>query len=183
MGAALLVAAGVAHAAEDVSVEAVRRGDSIDVEARATIAAPLELIWRTLSDYEGLPAFIPGMARSVVRQRAGARVVVEQSGEARFLFFSFPIEVQLEVFETPPQRITSRAIAGNLKRMTGRYDIVAVAQGAGVPAPRFQLRYAGSIEPQFELPPLIGVAAMRGMVDDQFVAMVAEIERRAAAGR
>ena len=42
------------------------------------------------------------------------------------------------------------------------------------------LRYFGEIEPDFKLPPLIGVAALRSTVTEQFTAMVAEIERRAA---
>jgi hypothetical protein len=43
------------------------------------------------------------------------------------------------------------------------------------------LRYTGEIEPEFTLPPLIGLAAMRHMAEEQFAAMIAEIERRAAA--
>jgi hypothetical protein len=62
--------------------------------------------------------------------------------------------------------------------MTGRYELhpAASAQRNGI-----LLRYEGEIEPDFYLPPIIGVAALRGMVEEQFAAMVAEIERRAAA--
>jgi ribosome-associated toxin RatA of RatAB toxin-antitoxin module len=134
-------------------------------------------VWEVLTDYAGLPRFIPGIATSVVRLRRGNRVHVDQAGEARFLIFTFPIEIQLEVIETPPQSIASRAIGGNLRRMTGRYDIQPdAAQKTST------LRYQGAIEPNFDLPPLVGVAAMRSMVKEQFTAMVLEIERRAAAG-
>jgi carbon monoxide dehydrogenase subunit G len=185
---ALLVAAHAprAAAAEDLAVEAERKGDSIEIRAHATVAATPALIWEVLTDYEHLPRFIPGIAKSVVRQRQGNRVIVEQSGEARFLFFSFPIDIRLEVTEGPPQWIVSRAVGGNLRRMSGRYDIRQETAPAGASAaegaPRSSsLRYQGAIEPDFGLPPLVGVAAMRGMVQEQFTAMVAEIERRAAA--
>jgi hypothetical protein len=61
-----------------------------------------------------------------------------------------------------------------VRRMTGRYEIQPDAEHGAV-----LLRYAGQIEPDFALPPLIGVAALRSTVTEQFTAMVAEIERRA----
>lgn len=173
---ALLLAAGGALAAEDLRVEAERRSDGVEVRARAFIAAPPALVWRVLTDYERLPQFVPGMAKSLVRERHGNHLRLEQSGEARFLLFSFPIEVDLQVTESPPDTVVSRAIGGNLRRMHGRYDLRADAARGGV-----VLLYAGVIEPDFHLLPLIGVAAMRSMAEDQFRAMVSEIERLAAA--
>jgi ribosome-associated toxin RatA of RatAB toxin-antitoxin module len=161
--------------AEDLSVQVERRGERVEVRARALLAAPAALVWEVLTDYEHLPRFIPGLAKSAVRSRDGGRLLVEQSGEARFLIFSFPIEVRLEVTERPPQWISSRAVAGNVRRMTGRYEIEPDAERGTV-----LLRYSGEIEPDFELPPLLGVAALRSTVIEQFTAMVAEIERRAA---
>lgn len=175
-GAALGVA-GAAAAVEDLKVEAERRGDGVEVRARAFIAAPPALVWRVLTDYERLPAFVPGIAKSRVRERQGNHLRLEQSGEARFLVFSFPIEVHLAVTESPPDAVVSRAVGGNLKRMHGRYDLLADAARGGV-----TLLYGGLIEPDFELVPVVGVAALRSMAEDQFRAMVAEIERLAAAG-
>jgi ribosome-associated toxin RatA of RatAB toxin-antitoxin module len=176
---ALIAATGATpgSAAEELLVEAQRRGDRIEVRASALVAAPPAVVWAVLTDYERLPRFIPGIAKSAVRQRNGNRVLVEQSGEARFLLFSFPIEVTLEVTESHANWISSRAVAGNLRMMIGRYDLQTEAARGGV-----LLRYYGLIEPDFDLPPLVGTAALRGTVEEQFTAMVAEIERRAGAG-
>jgi ribosome-associated toxin RatA of RatAB toxin-antitoxin module len=171
------VAAVPAHGAEDVAVEALRQGEAVQVQARAIIAAPIGLVWQVLTDYERLPGFIPGISKSVIRDRRGNRLLLEQSGEARFFFFSFPIEVTLEVTESPPQSVASRAVGGNVRRMTGRYQLSDEAQQ------RVLLRYTGLIEPDFALPPFVGVAALRSTVEEQFTAMVAEIERRAASAR
>jgi hypothetical protein len=57
--------------------------------------------------------------------------------------------------------------------MTGRYELIDES------ARRVLLRYTGLIEPDFPLPPLLGVVALRSTVEEQFTAMVAEIERRA----
>jgi ribosome-associated toxin RatA of RatAB toxin-antitoxin module len=170
---ALPAAAG---AAEDVVVEAERRGRSVSVRANAVLFAPVTVAWQVLTDYERLPAFIPGIAKSSVRAREGNRLLVEQAGAARFLIFSFPIEVRLEVVESPPHAVSSRALGGNLRRMDGRYELAPDAVRGAV-----TLRYNGEIEPEFTLPPVIGLAALRHMVEEQFTALVAEIERRAAA--
>ena len=183
MAVALLAAAYAApgSAADDVSIEAERRGDSIEIRARALIAAPVALVWQVLTDYERLPGFIPGLAKSVIRERQGNRLVVEQTGEARFLMFSFPIEVRYEVVESPPSAISSRAIGGNLRRMNGRYALQPAPAGEGRQG-AVLLRYDGEMEPSFDVPPFIGLVAVRSMVEQQFTAMVAEIERRAAPG-
>jgi ribosome-associated toxin RatA of RatAB toxin-antitoxin module len=166
--------AGPASAAHDVQIEAHRQGESVEINAHAELAAPAALVWQVLTDYERLPSFIPGLAKSVVRERQGNLLVVEQAGEARFLLFSFPIEVRYEVMEAPQQSVESHAVAGNLKRMNGRYDLEPGSEPQTV-----RLRYQGLIEPAFALPPFIGVAALRSMAEEQFTAMVAEIERRA----
>src|SRR4029078_10880471 len=76
-----------------------------------------------LTDYDRLAEFIPGMRRSRVLERRGASVIVEQSGEARFLFFAIPIEVTLATLEQPPRSIEASMLKGNLKRLHGTYRI------------------------------------------------------------
>ena len=120
---ALLAAAGAAWSAEDLVVEADRHGERFEVRASAFVAAPIIVVWAVLTDYERLPAFVPGITKSVVRERRGLRLRLEQTGEARFLLFSFPIEVKLEVTESPPYFVTSRAVGGNVRRMQGRYEL------------------------------------------------------------
>lgn len=166
----------MAGAAEDLSVDVERSQASFRVSATATLAAPAPVAWEVLTDYAGLPRFIPGLASSTVHLRAGSRVLVEQRGEARFFIFSYPIDVRLEIMESPYDWITSRGVGGTLRRMNGRYDL----QASGG---RTVLRYSGELEPDFSLPPLIGTLAVRTMVEEQFAAMVAEIERRAAAAK
>jgi ribosome-associated toxin RatA of RatAB toxin-antitoxin module len=177
LAAAALILAGApaARAQSGISVQAQRSGGAIELKAEATIEAGAALVWRVISDYENLPQFVPGLTRSVIVSRKGNRLVVEQSGEAGFLFFRVPIEVRLEVDESPPDRISSRAVGGNLRRMTGLYEIRAGAAPGEV-----ILRYAGMIEPGFNLPPIFGMAALQSNVEEQFEAMVREIRRRAA---
>ena len=172
-GALLALQIAVAAAADDLYVDVDRNGRTFAVRAEATVAAPVSMVWEVLTDYDNLARFIPGLSVSSVNRRSGNRVQVEQKGEARFLFFSYPIEVVLEVLESPSSSISSRAVGGNLRRMSGRYDLKSTGGGS-------LLRYSGELEPDFGLPPVVGTLAVRAMVEAQFGAMVAEIERRAS---
>ncbi len=168
---------GTLQAAEDFSVEAQRNADLIEVRARATIEAPLAVVWGTLTDYEKLPEFVPGMKRSRIIARRGATSTVEQSGEARFLFFTHPIEITVESTERPPY-IEVRRVSGNVRHLEGRYETEVLDGGR-----RVLLRWNGAIAPDISLPPLIGEVLMRMSIEDQFGGMVREIERREALRR
>ena len=167
-----LFAASSAPAAEDVSVETQRRGEAVEITCRATVRAPRDLIWRTLTDYRRLAEFVPGMLKSRVLEVQGPVSVVEQQGEARFLFFSSPINVTVMTTDRPPDLIEVRLLRGNLKRLEGAYRIEDLGDG------RFRLHWRGLIEPGEPMPPLIGELLMRANIADQFEGMVQEIERR-----
>ncbi len=174
----LLLGAASVHAAEDLTVEATRKGPYVEVRARATIDAPLSVIWTTLTDYERLPEFVSSMKRSRVTSRNGSTAIIEQAGEARFLMFTFPIDVTLEAIEYPPSSIRVRALSGTLRHLEGGYDVEPHPESA-----KFILRWTGTIAPDFSLPPLFGEVVMRMSVEEQFTAMVGEIERREAMRR
>ena len=129
-------------------------------------------MWTTLTDYDRLPEFIPGLRKSKVVSRRGATVIIEQSGEARFLMFTFPIDVTLEAVERPPSSIQVRAVAGTLRHFEGGYKVEPQPNG------KIVLRWVGTIIPDVSLPPLIGEVVMRMRIEDQFIGMVREIERR-----
>jgi carbon monoxide dehydrogenase subunit G len=172
----MLPTAWGARAAEDVSVEAIRRDDALEVACRATIDAPLDLVWQALTDYDHMAEFIPGMRKSQVVERRGSVVVVEQVGEARFLFITYPIEVTLASTERPPYTLEISVLKGNLKRLDGGYRIEPLGSG------RILLTWNGTIEALL-MPPLIGEMLMRANIEDQFRGMVSEIERREALRR
>jgi len=172
----LLSSTGAARAADDVSVEAARRGEALELVCRAMLEAPLDLVWQTLTDYDRLADFIPGMRRSRLVERRGAVAVVEQLGEAGFLFFTFPIEVTLASTERPPYALEVSMLKGNLKRLDGAYRIEP--QGGG----RILLTWNGIVE-ALSMPPLLGELVMRLNIEDQFRGMVREIERREALRR
>ena len=174
--ALLFSCANAARAADDVSVEATRRDGALEVACRAILDAPYDLVWETLTDYDRLAEFIPGMRRSRVVERRGPLVIVEQSGEAGFLFLSFPIDATLASTERPPHALEVRLLKGTLKRLEGAYRIEPQIGG------RLLLTWSGTVE-ALSMPPLLGELVMRSVIEDQFRGMVREIERRDALRR
>jgi len=172
--ALLIGCAGAARAAGEVEVESTRRGEALEVACRALVDAPLDLVWQTLTEYGRLTEFIPGMRSSRVLERRGPAVTVEQSGEAGFLFLSFPIDVTLLSTERPPYDLEVHMLKGNLRRLDGAYRIEPRAGG------RILLRWNGVVE-ALSMPPLLGEIVMRANIEAQFRGMVREIERRAGA--
>ena len=159
-----------AHAA-DVSVSTRHQGGAIIVEASAEVPGRTGQAWTVLTDYERLSSFIPNMASSRVVARSKAGPVIEQKGVARFLVFSYPIEVRLVVAEFPPNRIEARGVSGSFKKFRGVYSL-NVARG------RTQLHYVCEMVPDFFVPPIVGTAILQRNVEESFGALVDEIVRR-----
>jgi len=168
-----LFVCAAAGAADDVIVEARRAGPAVSVEARATLTAPPDLIWSTLTDYDHLAEFIPGMHASTLIDRRGPAAIVEQHGEAGFLVFSYDIDVVVESAEYPPNLIEIHVVSGNLRRLDGAYQL---APGKHVGT--WILTWSGLIEPTLPVPSFLTVGLMRSNVAAQFTGMVEEIERR-----
>lgn len=167
----LCVAVGLQARAADVAVGATRDGDALLIEATADFEGTVAQTWQVLTDYDNLASFIPNLSVSRVIARSRDEITLEQKGEARLLFLSYPIEVRLVVTEVPQSKVMSRAVAGNFREMSGTYVVDAQAG-------RVRLRYSGRMVPDFFVPPLIGTWVLRNNVETTFSALVDEIVRR-----
>jgi ribosome-associated toxin RatA of RatAB toxin-antitoxin module len=165
-----------ANAADAVQVQARRQGDAVQVQAQATVKAPHALIWKTLTDYDHMAEFVPGIRSSRVLERHGATTTVEQVGSAHLWFFSFTIDVVVETTEQPPHLIGIRVLKGNLKQLNGGYRLEKIDGSED----EFLLRWEGVIEPDIAVPQVIAVPLLRASLAEQFAGMVKEIERREA---
>lgn len=166
-------AAAPALPAADISVQAESQDAAVRVTARAVVRAPTELIWQTLTDYEHLSEFVPGIASSRVVSRQGTQLVIEQKGGAHWWLFSYPIRVTVASTEHPRESIEVHLLQGNLRRLDGGYRIEPLGDGTT------QLTWSGLIEPDTPLPAFVRNALLRRNISDQFAGMVQEIERRA----
>ncbi len=171
----LLAGTSAAHGADAFSVEAARQGDAVQIEVRATVKAPLVLIWNTLTDYDHLAEFIPGMNKSRLVERQGKTAIVEQSGFASLWFLRFPIDVTVEAVEKSGTVMSVHLLKGNLKQLEGRYEVEKTGDDD-----TYILHWTGVIEPGINVPGALAMPLIRKNISAQFLGMIDEIERRAA---
>jgi ribosome-associated toxin RatA of RatAB toxin-antitoxin module len=175
-----VAAQGQEPSAPPVTVSAKRNAaerEVVEVQVHAEFDANLTVVWGTLTDYNRLEDFVPGIQSSRLLERRGSQVRVSQKGLAKLAFFSFPMDVVLVCTELEPYRIDAKVESGNLKRMEGGYLITPLPdQGPQ----RHRLEWKGLIEPKEPLPPLIGMLMLRRNIETQFDGMVREILRRQA---
>ena len=156
--------------AAEVTVNAARSGDALQVEASAELVGSLTRAWQVLTDYGRFAEFVPDLQVSRVLSRERNSVLVEQKGAARLLFWSYPMDVRLAVTEYPYERVESRSVSGNFREMQNAYTL-------GMRSGQVHLRYSGRMVPDFYVPPLIGTLALHNSVESTFRALVNEMER------
>jgi carbon monoxide dehydrogenase subunit G len=115
------------------------------VEARFDIAAPPAIVRAVLTDYAGIPRFMPDVRTSVVRSRSGDAVVVEQEAESKFLLFSKTVHLVLDVREGA-HVLTFKDIGGkSFTRYDGSWTLSRSATGTTV-------IYTLTADPSFKVP-------------------------------
>jgi hypothetical protein len=172
-----------------VKVDVRRSGRRFEAAAMLDLAADAQTVWDTITDYDALPRFMPGIrACRVIERKAVAKgtehLVVEQLGEFRFLLFAQPMTVLLNIEHQLLRVAEAKAVSFELGLLKGRaidvfegrYELMA-ATGRGKSA-RVQLRYTAVIGLRLPPPPSIGSMAVRQNLAAQLEAVAAEVARR-----
>jgi ribosome-associated toxin RatA of RatAB toxin-antitoxin module len=163
-----------ARAAPDpwqVRVEVAPRDGAFAIDASGRVDAPLDVVWETVTDYDHLGRFVPGMESSRVLSRQGSRVTVAQRGHASLWIVSWPVDVVVESVERPRESVEVHLVSGNLRKLEGSYRFQPLAAGVSV-------RWEGIVEPALPLPRFLARRVVLDNARQQFEALLAEIERR-----
>ena len=163
-------------AAASITINAERDGDAIDIRASAVLNSDAATAWRVLTDYNRYTEFIPDLRLSRVIARSGQTVTVEQSGDAAFWLFRWPLDITFQIREIPPGSLQSRAVAGSLRALISNYALTPATPG-------IRLDYVGRIQPGFALFGRIEQTAVERNAARQFQALADEIERQGAIAR
>jgi ribosome-associated toxin RatA of RatAB toxin-antitoxin module len=164
----------------DVNVERVAGtnggtdgGKVYRIAASGTVAAAPSVAWRTLTDYGHLADFVPNLDSARVLSRNGDKIVVEQLGTARFLFFSQPIHLVVQVHEQPPDRIDIGLVEGDMKVYRASWQLVPSASDGGT-----KVVYNATIEPKFYVPAMVGTRLVKQDITGMMAAVLERIERQ-----
>ena len=148
------------------------------VSATFEVSESPQIAWEVLTDYASLPRFLPDIRVSVVRERSGGRVLLEQEAVSKFLMFSKRIQLLLDVQEESGVIVFRDTGARSFTRYQGSWRFVPV-EG------RTQLQYELTAQPAFSVPQfLIGRVLGRDAKEmiDRLRAEIAQRALRAPSG-
>lgn len=155
-----------------------RNGQSFfEISADGFVRAAPQQAWSVLTDYDRLSEFVPDLLSSKVVARGAHEAVVEQRSEAGFLFISHPIHLVVRATEQPFSSIDVALVSGDMQRYSAHWEL-APATRDGLQGTL--IRYAGTMEPDFFIPPLVGESMVQASVKKMVEAVVREIDRRSA---
>ncbi|XP_025817492.1 uncharacterized protein LOC112894102 isoform X3 [Panicum hallii] len=137
------------------------------VRARVRVDAPLEAVWATLTDYEGLADFIPGLSECRLLDQAHGFARLYQVGEQDLaLGFKFNAKGTIDCYEGDMESLPDAAgarrreiafnmIDGDFKVFKGKWSVQEEEQGGG-PGDSYQyhttLSYLVELEPKLWVP-------------------------------
>lgn len=105
--AATLTLLGGPVCAGEVSVSLKPLGaHRYELEGRFTAPVSRETAWAVLTDYANIPAFVPSMRHSRIKERVEGSTLLEQESVGTAFIFSHTVRVLLKVREEPLQRIS-----------------------------------------------------------------------------
>jgi ribosome-associated toxin RatA of RatAB toxin-antitoxin module len=156
---AAVVPAIAAHAMTPGGLMIERRGDDVQVQAHADVAANVGVVWSTLADYDRLEDFIPGLSLSRTLSRSGSDAIVEQQGRARLGPLRRTFVLRLVVQENFQQSISAQMIGGDFKHFSSRYAIEPLG-------PKLtRIHYRARLAPDLPVPAALSTPIMRSEVE------------------
>ena len=169
--AAPSLAAGVRETEPAVAVSEDR--GFYTVAATFTVTQASSFAMAALTDYDGIPRFMPEVRTSNVLERGDQLTVVEQEATARFMMFSKRVHLVLEVQqESGTIRFRDRC-GKSFERYEGVWTITERDGGT-------HITYWLSAKPAFEVPEFLLKRLLRRDAGQMIERLKAEISNRAA---
>ena len=142
------------------------------VQAQFVVSQPAAAVIAVLTDYDGIPRFLPDIRRSVVRSRAGSRTTVEQEAVSSVMLFSRRVHLLLEIDESTDALVFRDTSGRSFERYEGAWRISPAGDATLV-------RYELQAKPAFSVPEFVLMRLFRRDSRETITRIIAEIARRA----
>jgi ribosome-associated toxin RatA of RatAB toxin-antitoxin module len=159
----------------ELQVDRIDSGDGgkmYRIASSGTVAATPAAVWRILTDYNRMADYVPDMKSARVVSRDGDKVIIEQHGAAKFLFFSRDIHLVVQVHEQAPNKLDVSLIDGDMKVYRCTWELTPVAATGGT-----RVLYNATIEPKFYVPGMVGASLVRKDVAKMMAAVLLRLDR------
>jgi carbon monoxide dehydrogenase subunit G len=157
----------------EVALTVEYREGAYELRGSFDTAAPLDVVWDVLTDYERIPSFVESMKHSTIERRTGARLQIRQEAVVGVFPVRRKARLLLDALERRPERIEFRDTLGrDFRFYRGAWDLREDSTGTRV-------AYSLDADPLAVVPSWIGRGMMRRSATDLLEQVRAEIERRA----
>ena len=157
----------------DIAVHVQKAGVEVVVDVDCPVAAPVQIVWEVLTDYDNMASFVSNLQFSAIERRADNLLTVRQSGKVSRGLFTFKFDNVREIELFPRAEIRSRLVSGDMKASAFTTRIIDVDG-------QVHVVNNGRYTPTVWVPPLLGPALIEGETRKQYAEIRAEILRRAA---
>jgi len=173
--AAMLLLAGNRSLAADSPIRSIDvTYDGQTYVLTAVMFAPVAqaVAWDVLTDFDHMAQWVPNVSDSKVLKRDDNSVTIEQRGVAKYGAVSFPYVTERKIDMKPQGAINSLQTKGSLRRVAS--TLLLEPEGKGT-----RLTYHLEIEPSLLASALLSKDFLQHEFGEQFVAIIAEMVRRA----
>jgi|CXWL01.1.fsa_nt_gi carbon monoxide dehydrogenase subunit G len=144
-----------------------------ELQGSFTVSASSPIVWRVLTDYEGIPVFVSSMKSSRVRARlSDGSVLLEQQATGGMFVLTRTVTVLLDVRPEPQRLVFEDVGRESFWRYEGDWSTEASTAGTRV-------SYHLVAQPDFVAPSMIISRAMKNGAHDLLEQVRVEIMRRA----
>jgi ribosome-associated toxin RatA of RatAB toxin-antitoxin module len=148
-------------------------GGVYSVAARFEVPQSPVLALAVLTDYEQIPRFMPGVETSIVLERAGRLVIVEQEAVSHLMMFSKRVHLVLEITEGVDTLIFRDRSGRSFARYEGAWRL---CEENG----HTQIQYELTAQPSFDVPQFLLKRLLRRDAGQMIEGLRREIVERSA---
>jgi ribosome-associated toxin RatA of RatAB toxin-antitoxin module len=138
---------------------------------RFLVTASIDTAWKVLIDYDNFQNFLPNVASSRILENNGNQKVFEQVNVVRVFLFSRKSRVVIATSERYPSQIAFRSIAGNLKSLTGSWQLEPISPN------RILVTNQVMVAPSASTPGALFFKLYKSALKDSLMALERETER------
>jgi hypothetical protein len=165
------VAAAAQKATHLTSIETRKDGDTYVLVATFLAPVPQPLCFEVLTDFDRFADFAPNVKTSRISKREGNRMLVEQTGVAKFGVAAIKYASQRQIDVKPPESILSVQVQGSMKSMQSLMQLSPAPGGT-------QMKYRIEMVPSAAASLVLTPERLERDIEEQFNALIAEMVRR-----
>jgi ribosome-associated toxin RatA of RatAB toxin-antitoxin module len=156
-----------------VSAEHVNKGGESFYELQATgvVHAAPQLVWKKLTDYDEMQAYVPNLASAKLISHSGQESTIKQKWVKRIFFFTQTVNLVVKADEHPISRIDISLVSGDMKKYSAVWEMAPTADGGT------RISYHGEIEPDSYIPSFFGTSMMQSDLTNMMHAVLKELDK------